>query len=56
MSDSAVGTPVFGLTPVATSHSLSVVAFPRRLSVKSVPSITAPSNTALTRLAFVKSA
>lgn len=53
--DSAVGTPVFGFTPDALSHSLIVVAFPSRLSLKSAPSISAPSNKALIRFAFVKS-
>lgn len=55
MSDSAVDTPVLLLTPAARAQSFRVVALPSRLSVKSAPSISAPSNLALIRFAFVKS-
>lgn len=56
MRDSAVEVPVLGLTPVARLHSFCVVAFPMRLSVKSAPSMFAPSKRALIKLALVKSA
>lgn len=55
MRDSAVGIPVLGLVPDAVLHNLIVVARSIRLSEKSAPSISAPSNIALIKLALVKS-
>lgn len=55
MSDSAVETPVLEFTPDAVLHNLIVTALSSKESLKSAPSMLAPSNWALIKLAFVKS-